>query len=89
MYILIVMSNTKRSMTSGYDLAVKRISIHHGKRERKQTFEKRIVKLMSQETPPVQQRTCNHSESSVFSSHLKRELTIIIQLTTGDPITLI
>lgn len=32
-------------------------------------------------------RTCNHTESSIFSSHLIRELTIIIQLTAGDPIT--
>ena len=35
----------------------------------------------------AQQRTYNNTESSIFSSHLIRVLTIIIHLTTGDPIT--
>lgn len=58
------------------------------KRTKANIWKRELCEMNEQkEMSPAQQRTCNHSESSIFPSHLKRELTIIIQLTTGDPIT--
>lgn len=54
-------------------------------REMEQTFERRSCEINEQRK--CHPRNKEHIESSIFSSHLIRELAIITQLTTGDPIT--
>lgn len=86
------MSDAKEKKEGGIksrrDGELKSKSACHGERGAKQTFEKESCEINEQrKCHPCNKRGCNHADSLISSSHLIRELTIITQLTTGDPIT--